>query len=244
MPLNFNKIAFVIWLTLVCLLSACTHVPTRSSAEESPSESSQTGDPLIGQDNITTDSQQTPGQQTSGQSEVFEKAVDPMQVKIPKQLQQAYQQTNLLISENYQKAIEKLQQLQSQYPGQSGPSYRIARIYYQQKLWDKALKSLEKCLIINPQNYYALNLKGMVLREQGAFNLALQAYQQAIKVYPDHVESHLNLAILADIYLYDLPLALAHYENYRLLIKNSAQPQVNPKIDNWILDLKRRIPAN
>lgn len=163
---------------------------------------------------------------------------DPMKTDLPLELIKAYDVAkNFLAAKNTQGALAKLQQTQEAFPQESGPSYRIARIHLEAKEYDKALQAVEKSVFVNPKNYYAQNLKGVILRELGKFPEAKTAYMAALEAYPRHADSHLNLGILADIYMYDLPLALKHYEFYLELIQAE-----NKKVNGWVIDLKRRIP--
>ncbi|TQV84541.1 tetratricopeptide repeat protein [Aliikangiella coralliicola] len=163
---------------------------------------------------------------------------DPMKEKVaPLELVKGYGAINQLIKgKKTGDAIAKLQQLQTTHPEQSGPSYRMARLYMQQKQFEEALKAVNESIKIDPQNYYAHNLKGVVLRELGSFDKAKEAYVTAIDLYPGYPNSHLNLGILADIYLYDLGLAQQHYQAYLDLIGTE-----DKKVSGWVLDLQRRI---
>ena len=174
--------------------------------------------------------------------------IDPMKsVTLPLPLIKGYDEvSSLMAQKSYSLAINKLKMLQDSHPNYSGPSYQLALVYQQQKDLDTALVAINSAIKINPLNYYAFNLKGLLLREKGAFDASLEAYLQAIKIYPNYADSQLNIAILADIYLYDLELALMHYERYLQLIAQAETTPLNPKNDEkkvsgWIADLKRRI---
>jgi len=164
---------------------------------------------------------------------------DPMNlIKLPIALSQGYSEVNRLIAQNeFTQAEDKLKSLQLEHAEFSGPSYRLARIYSDQKKHEKSMRALNEAININPKNYYAFNLKGKILRNAGKFKLAKQAYLQSISIYPSYSNAQLNLAILADIYLYDLKLALNHYQNYQQLTD-----QTSKKVSGWIIDLKRRMP--
>lgn len=166
-------------------------------------------------------------------------APDPMQsIDIPLGLIKQYDQVKLLFKKDKtEQAIGLLTQLQRQHPKLSGPSYRLARLYYQQGDIAQALKAVENSLLINSQNYYSLNLKGVLLREKGEFEQAAKNYAQAIDVFPGYPKSHLNLAILSDLYLHQLDRALKHYQYYINLINVE-----DKKVAGWILDLERRMP--
>lgn len=163
---------------------------------------------------------------------------DPMAGKvIPLALVKGYSQVNQLVEQKaFNSALQLLQRLQLAHPEHSGPSYKLARLYFQQSAFDKALSAIKKSLAIDNENYHVHNLHAILLRSTGKFQQAKAAYLQALKIYPGYSKGHLNLAILADIYLYDLKLALNHYQQYQLL-KGSEEG----KVSGWIIDLKRRI---
>jgi Flp pilus assembly protein TadD len=141
---------------------------------------------------------------------------------------------SLLNAEKVNDAIEKLVNLSKQHPTFSGSDYRLARIHLSQKNYEQALLSIDKSIAINPKNYYALNLKGVIHRELGQFEQAKQAYLDSIKVYPEFAEAQLNLGILADIYIHDFELALTQYQTYLNMIEEDQQ------VSGWLVDLQRR----
>ena len=81
-----------------------------------------------------------------------------------------------------------------------------------------------------------MNQLGVVSRKLGQFQEARQAYQAALRLAPDYDKAHYNLAVLADLYLGDLPLAIAGFEKYQ-----SLQATRDRRIDGWLKDLRRRV---
>ena len=51
-------------------------------------------------------------------------------------------------------------------------------------------------------------------------------------------ETHLNLAILYDLYMGKLPQALEHYQRYLELTSDEKSP-----VKGWVADLQRRMKA-
>ena len=78
----------------------------------------------------------------------------------------------------------------------------------------------------------------LAYREQGRFDDARTAYEQALKTDPGLIEVNLNLGILYDLYLQDAARALEYYERYQTLA--SARDKT---VDLWITDLKQRMPV-
>lgn len=220
---KFNR-----WFVIIAILffSGCSSLP-KNDKVETKSVTEEGGKNKKISDGITT---------SSGLN-ILPVVADPMNKKIPSELTKIYKQIEMLVQgKNIEQAIQELNTTQNQFPKQSGPSYRIARLLLQKRSYDDALKAINKSLLIEPKNYYAHNLKGVIQRERGAFTEAKASYLQALTLFPRHPQSHLNLAILADVYLYDLSLALQHYEHYMSLTNNQ-----DKKVNGWIIDLKRRM---
>lgn len=133
-------------------------------------------------------------------------------------------------------ALISFQTIAGQHPELSGPLVNEALIYIHKEKWGDALDTLDQALKINPRNPYAWDLRGIVLRQQGKFKEARAAYEQALTIDPQYAKAHFNLAVLADLYLQDLQLALTHYEQYQSLQKKPDQA-----VGNWIADLRNRL---
>ncbi len=137
----------------------------------------------------------------------------------------------------YKKAIVMLQSLSSRYPRLSGPLVNQGIAHLKLEQYEDAEKAFEKALEVNERNPYAHNNLGVALREQGEFDKARKHYRSALELDPKYARAHFNLAVLAELYLQDLELALTHFQRYQEL---QAEPDQN--VANWITDLKRRVP--
>jgi len=233
---EFSRQILIIGVLLLGLsLSSCSTMDSGSSKTQ-PSESNQTEDL---KNNGADSSSQTDSQagDSLNVAPVFT-GVDPMaDIQINAEIKKVYKEVaNLSRAKKYTQAINLLNNLQSKYPQLSGSDYQKARIYFEQNKLDDALKAVESSLKNNQRNYYALNLKGIILREQGRFDEAREIYLIAIEIYPPYPNSHLNLGILADIYMRDLSLALIQYREYLSLLGNNDET-----VANWVLELERRI---
>lgn len=173
----------------------------------------------------------------TGQSFAFT-GVDPMaDIQINAEIKKNYKAVSLLNKQKkYSQAITLLNSIKLKYPQLSGPDYQKARIYFNQEKLEEALKTINLSLKNNSRNYYSLNLKGIILKALGKFDQSKDVYLQAISIYPAYPNTHLNLGILADVYLRELPLALLQYRQYMKLTSNK-----DKKVANWILELERRI---
>jgi len=165
---------------------------------------------------------------------------DPMaKVKINNEIRNLYSKTATLVKlKKYQQAIAQLEAVKTRYPQLSGPDYQLARIYYQLGQLDKALIAVDASVSKNQRNYYSINFRGVVLRAQGKFKQAKESYLKAIEIYPPYPNAHLNLGVLADIYMGDLDLALIQYRSYMELIGRK-----DKAVANWVIEIERRIKA-
>ena len=89
------------------------------------------------------------------------------------------------------------------------------------------------------RNAATLNHYAIFLREQWRIAEAKAIYLQALKIAPNDPLTHYNLAILYELYLGDLPQALAHFNIYQRTSETE-----NKQVDGWIADLQRRIASS
>lgn len=136
---------------------------------------------------------------------------------------------------DWQKALVILQSISSRYPLLSGPLVNQGLIYIEQEKYKEAKEVLEKALEVNDQNPYAWNALGLTERSMGQFAASLENYNKALELDPLYARAHFNLAVLADLYLNDLNLALTHYKNYQ-----SLQREPDKSVAIWIKDLENR----
>jgi tetratricopeptide (TPR) repeat protein len=141
-------------------------------------------------------------------------------------------------AQQWPQAEQQYKQLLEKYPQLSGPALNLALIYAQTDRPQLAEEYFERALQINPNNVVAADQYGVWLRSQGRFDAAEKIYLQALSSHPDHADTHLNLAILYDLYLGKLPQALEHYQRYLELVNDEKSP-----VHGWVADLQRRIQS-
>jgi Flp pilus assembly protein TadD len=139
-------------------------------------------------------------------------------------------------NENWIEAEFELEQLVLEYRDFAGPWVNLAVIYSQDDRYDEAMDALDQALVLNPEHAAALNQKGILLREQGEFAAAEQAYRSAISADPGYAIAHYNLGVLLDLYLRRQTEALAAYETYQ-----SLRNEPDETVARWIVDLRRRL---
>lgn len=148
----------------------------------------------------------------------------------------SYQQAIVLMkARQLNEAYALFDEVQAKAPMFSGPVINQAAIRIQQQNMKDAEILLKKAIAINEKNPFAYNLQGVFYRQQGKFADARTAYEKALTLSPNYAKAHYNFAILADLYLQDLPLALQHYEAYQALQR---KPDANTA--KWIVDLQKR----
>jgi len=226
----------LILLVLVCsILSACSNLPTGGNKAISKSEATSEDNKLL---NKSGKEDKDDTRINTEQTGIKSTAIDPMaDIQINSEIKKVYSQVSKLDKKNkFSEALVLLNEIEFKYPQLSGPSYQKSRILLRQENYDKALEQAELSISKNKRNYYSHNLKAVILRSKGDFQASKSAYLDAINVYPDYPNSHLNLGVLADLYLRDLPLALSYYQNYMKLTGNRDE-----KVKNWIVEIQRRI---
>lgn len=139
-------------------------------------------------------------------------------------------------AKQYKKAMAIFQSIASRYPLLSGPWVNQGLIHLAEDHDKDAKEAFTKAVKVNDKNPYAWNALGMTERRLGEFTDARNAYLKALTLDPLYARAHFNLAILADLYLDDLPLALEHYQRYQTL-----QQQPDKNVTIWVTDLKRRL---
>lgn len=157
--------------------------------------------------------------------------------KLPAELNQMLVSAESLVSDNqYDEAELILQEAKLKFPTYPHIDLNRALIAIKQSDYTLAESHTDSALVARPGYPPAYNLRGVVYRLSGRFQDAKSAYQQATDIAPNYTNAHLNLGILADLYLHDLVLALAAFERYLALVPEDT------KVKNWVVELKRRIP--
>ena len=123
-------------------------------------------------------------------------------------------------------------------PKLASPHTNLGILFYRENNLKEAEEALKESLRLDGKDYVAANYMGMLYRMQGRFSDAEAAYEQALAANPDYGYAHLNLAILYDIYLDNLPKALDHYQQYQRISGDSDQ-----QFTGWLADLRQRMKS-
>ncbi len=140
----------------------------------------------------------------------------------------------VLEQKQYDQGVVLLLKVAQAAPDVSAPQVDLGIAYSRSGDLDKAEASLKRALEINPRQPVAYNELGMVYRRKGQFAAARANYEQALAVYPGFHFARLNLAILCDVYLADVPCALDNYLAYQQAVPDDAQAAA------WLADWRAR----
>ena len=118
----------------------------------------------------------------------------------------------------------------------AGAYTNLALLHFKKKEYKHSLKLVNQALLKNPKQAQAYQLRAQIFVNIGKIHDAKKDYIQAIKLKPDYINAQYNLALLYDIYLQEIALAIKHYEIYLSLIK---KPDDTTK--EWVNHLKETL---
>ncbi|WP_165495801.1 tetratricopeptide repeat protein [Marinobacter halodurans] len=133
-------------------------------------------------------------------------------------------------------AEQRLRQLRGERPDSAVVAARLGWILQQEDRRDPAMAAYRAALALDPAESMAANNLALMLERQGQFTEARDLLQTALARHPDSPQLHFNLAVLAELYLLDLPTALEHYRIYQTLTDER-----KAQVAGWIADLERRV---
>lgn len=216
-----RKIPAILLLVSCTLFTACSFIPERSEKQDAPisqafSQASDSPDEAVAVSDNPYLADRANVSWTVEKS--FKAAID------------------LLKQQQWSQAEQQLISLTENYPQYSGPWLNLAYLYHETDRNQEAEEAYQKAINANPRNINAYNELAILFREQGRFIESEQLYIQALSTWNDHPATHLNLAILYDLYMGRMDDALHHYRQYQ-----SLQSEEDHKVKAWIADLQRRI---
>lgn len=98
------------------------------------------------------------------------------------------------------------------------------------------VKARAQTTILAPEAVVALNNRALSLKEKGRFREAVELLRSGVEAAPDTPELHYNLAVISELYLFELNTALAHYQRYLELTGEG-----DSLVVGWVADLQRRL---
>jgi Flp pilus assembly protein TadD len=141
----------------------------------------------------------------------------------------------LLKDQDYGRAIDLLEKVIGQSPGNSAPYIDVAIAYQRIGKPEQAEEHLKSALKLFPEHPVACNEYGLLYRKTGRFAEARAIYEKALARFPDYYPLHRNLGILCDLYLDDPECALKQFEIYSGRMSADAQVKI------WIAELRTRL---
>jgi tetratricopeptide (TPR) repeat protein len=117
----------------------------------------------------------------------------------------------------------------------SGPWVALGDIAIDRKNYDQAIEYFNKAIALNRHNMNAYMRLALALRLKGDFLRAQNVYADALRVWPDSPEAHLNLAVLYDVYLNHPLRAQKHMEAYQFLTAGQ-----NKEVAGWLNEVQKR----
>ena len=141
-----------------------------------------------------------------------------------------------LKNEDYSRAQRIFTQFTQDKPDLAGAYSNLALIHFKDEEYDKSLDLINKALQINPEQAQAYQLRGLISVHKGKIHDAKSDYSRAVELKPDYANAQYNLALLYDIYLQEIALAIHHYEVYLSLIEGP-----DDTTQEWVDHLKRAL---
>jgi len=138
-------------------------------------------------------------------------------------------------NKNFKTAVQKLQVITKKDTSISGPWVMLGDIKFEKKQYKEAKEDYQKALLINPENVNAYIALAKAQRVLGEFNLAQNTLADALQLWQDFPEAHLNLGILYDVYLNQTENAQQHMEAYLFLTQYK-----NPQVKKWLQEVQSR----
>lgn len=140
-----------------------------------------------------------------------------------------------LKSKKYDSVISLLDKIIAQDDSLSGPWEMKGDIALIKTNREQALEFYNKAKEVNAKNVNVYIKIAKLLREDGKFILAQNVYADALSIWPDFPEAHLNIGILYDVYLNHPLRAQKHMEAYMFLVE---EPE--PQAVTWLNEVKSR----
>lgn len=138
--------------------------------------------------------------------------------------------------EEWEAAAVQLRALLEQHPESVPARAQLAWVRQQQGHRPEAERLYREVLALDPGEARSVNNLALLVQGEGHFSEARALLLQGLEYSPDVPELHFNLAVLSELYLFDLEGALDHYRRY-LQLADGEQAQV----EGWIADLERRV---
>ena len=123
---------------------------------------------------------------------------------------------------NYQQQIKMLQDVVAKEPSNRNAWVQLGHNFFDSDQPMLAIDAYDKALAINGNDANVLTDQGVMFRRLGWFDRAVENFEKANRVNPNHQQSLYNLGIVYRYDLQDVPKAIAAWE--RFLTTNPSGP--------------------
>jgi tetratricopeptide (TPR) repeat protein len=134
--------------------------------------------------------------------------------------------------------VEALRQRVAENPEDAEAVMELANMNFQIRNWSRAAELYAQYLELRPDSPGALSDLGICRRNQGDFDGAIEAFDRALALEPDHWLAQYNKLIVLGIDLGDYPAAEA------LIAAMEAQRPQDPDLGRLVAELERRQAAS
>jgi tetratricopeptide (TPR) repeat protein len=125
-------------------------------------------------------------------------------------------------AKKYDEALQELESMLAEDPGDLDAQLRIGLIYGEQKNYPKAIERLNNILAARPAELKVRDYLGYLYEESKNYPKAVEAYAMNVKLEPSYFEGHLHLGVL-QYRLKQFPSAIEHLQLATKL--NPKQPE-------------------
>lgn len=115
--------------------------------------------------------------------------------------------------DNYQsrKGLKTMEKAASQFPERIPTLLKLSEYQLILKQYEEALKTVDRIMKIDPQSSEAFFMSGIIFREMGDINRAINSFQRSTELNPDNMDAWIILGNLFD--QQDNPIALQYFDN-------------------------------
>ena len=140
-----------------------------------------------------------------------------------------------IYDQDFDKAEEIFLSMTQNYPTLSGPYANLGAVLTTKKDYSSAELAFLRALQLNTNNPEIYNQLGLMYRQSGQFDKALETYKLGLETAPDNTNLLRNTGILLELYLGTPEAALEYYQRYMKIKPDDKQVKI------WIADLSQRI---
>ncbi len=136
----------------------------------------------------------------------------------------------------YSKAKRLFKSFIKSNPSLAGAYINLALIAFREDEFEAVAVLLDQAITLNPEQAQAYHLRAQLHLQNGAIKLAKDDYLRALELKPNYPNAHYNLALLYDIFLQEIGLAIDHYKVYLSLLDKEDE-----KTQNWVKHLQNSL---